>query len=349
MESEAANDTVKVEVRLSKVTDLWNRFAEVQESIELLNLNEDGDIIDEDVAQKNEEERSAFEDTYLELEAKATVKLRIAANELENREDQPQNLDRLANREQIKMNIKLPTLNLPTFDEQYDQWLLFKDSFTSIIHANRNLSDIQKFQYLRSSLKSEALQVFSSLNTSAENYALGWKLLSKRYENKRLISNTHIKQFLEFPAVSKESTASLRTFINHVRTHICTLQALGEPIDQWDTILIYLASSKLEFNTRRDWETKIGQKEQDDKPMLKELLDFLSERCGTLEMIDKGKLKQEVTTTTKKTKPEKRVTLAATLEHVSIVRENISYINVRTLSNYLLCKEKQQLNRKVCA
>lgn len=147
LESEAANDTIKLELRLSKITDLWNKFAEVQESIELHNINEENDIIDVDIAEKNEEERSAFEDRYMELEAKATVKLRAAVNELKDRENQPQNIDRLANREQ-KLNVKLLTLNLPVFEAQYEQWLLFKDSFTSIIHTNRNLSDIQKFQYI---------------------------------------------------------------------------------------------------------------------------------------------------------------------------------------------------------
>lgn len=51
------------------------------------------------------------------------------------------------------LEIKLPTLRLLTFDGTYEQWMLFKDSFTFIIHENAKLSEVQKFQYLRSILK----------------------------------------------------------------------------------------------------------------------------------------------------------------------------------------------------
>lgn len=120
--------------------------------------------------------------------------------------------------------------------------MLFKDAFQSLIHDNRKLSDVQKFQYLRSTLKDEALQVISGLNTSTENYLVAWDLLKSHYENKKLIINSHLSKLLEFPAVTKDKHVSLKQFIMHLRMHLKALQVLGQPTDQWDTIIIFLAS-----------------------------------------------------------------------------------------------------------
>lgn len=55
-----------------------------------------------------------------------------------------------------QLDIKLPTLKLPELKGEYNEWLLFKDAYT-MIHDNTSISAIQKFQYLRSALKGEAL------------------------------------------------------------------------------------------------------------------------------------------------------------------------------------------------
>lgn len=109
-----------------------------------------------------------------------------------------------------KLNVKLPTLTLPTFNGNYEQWLLFKDSFESLININDNLTAIQKFQYLRSSLKDEALKVIQSLETTTGNYRIAWDLLKKSYENKRLIINTHLKELIELIPIRKSSYIALR-------------------------------------------------------------------------------------------------------------------------------------------
>lgn len=104
------------------------------------------------------------------------------------------------------------------------------------------MSGIQKFQYLRSSLSREALQVIHTLETTEENYEIAWRLIKERYENKKLIINTHIKELFELPTVNKGSHIVLRNFMDSARTHTRALEALKQPVLQWDTILIYLLS-----------------------------------------------------------------------------------------------------------
>lgn len=69
-------------------------------------------------------------------------------------------------------SVRLPPITIPTFDGSYDNWLFFKDTFASIIHENACLSDIQKFHYIRLSLKGPSSDIVSSLETSSDNYKI---------------------------------------------------------------------------------------------------------------------------------------------------------------------------------
>lgn len=73
--------------------------------------------------------------------------------------------------------VKLPTISLPKFNGQYNKWLEFHDTFCSLIESNETLSNVQKFHYLRASLEGDASDVINSLQMSASNYAIAWKLL----------------------------------------------------------------------------------------------------------------------------------------------------------------------------
>lgn len=48
-----------------------------------------------------------------------------------------------------QLELKLPTLRLPEFKGDCEEWLLFKDAYKAMIHQNAKLTAIQKFQYIR--------------------------------------------------------------------------------------------------------------------------------------------------------------------------------------------------------
>ncbi|KAJ8982822.1 hypothetical protein NQ317_010443 [Molorchus minor] len=56
--------------------------------------------------------------------------------------------------------------------------------------------------------------------------------------------------------LTKESYIKMRAMLDNVSKHLRALEVLGEPVAQWDTLLIYLVTSKLDPSTRRDWEEK---------------------------------------------------------------------------------------------
>lgn len=81
------------------------------------------------------------------------------------------------------------------------------EMFNSLIYSNCDLSNTQKFQYLRSSLKGNAAKVMSSLEISGNNYTDAWARLKERYDNKRLILQNYIKAFFNLPVKKENRTA----------------------------------------------------------------------------------------------------------------------------------------------
>lgn len=266
----------QAETRCQKLEELWAAFNENQLQLEELRTENEAQM--EDVVKEEEGERIVFETMYYQAldkvrsimaETQQAANLVVMQEQQTNRRNQPPGT----------IDVKLPTLTLPVFDGEYEKWMSFKDAFTSLIHDNRKLTAIQKFQYLRSSVKDEALQVISGLNTTSENYAIAWDLLRAHYENKKLIINGHLTRLLEFPQITKDKHKTLKQFIVHISTHLKALEVLGQPVDQWDAIIIFLARNKLDFHSQREWEEVVGQQEPDHMPTVEEFLKFLQERC----------------------------------------------------------------------
>ncbi|GIX87492.1 hypothetical protein CDAR_463221 [Caerostris darwini] len=53
-------------------------------------------------------------------------------------------------------NLKLPRIELPIFTSNYIDWISFRDLFLASVGNNESLSDSQKLQYLKLSVKGEA-------------------------------------------------------------------------------------------------------------------------------------------------------------------------------------------------
>lgn len=52
--------------------------------------------------------------------------------------------------------VKLPEISVPKFTGRYLEWTSFRDLFTSLIHNNSKLDNVQKLHYLKSHLLGEA-------------------------------------------------------------------------------------------------------------------------------------------------------------------------------------------------
>lgn len=271
-ESQAEKDIMQLQVRLEKAEPLYESFTNVQDEIE-----------DLDAKEVEGNERLEFENKYFDIIAKVRKYIQAKSQAV-----QVENVGVIqGSHNNQSSKVKLPTVALPTFNGEYNKWLLYKDAFQSLIHSNTSLVEIQKFQYLRGSLQGEPLQVIQSLETSSENYKIAWDLLVNRYENKRLIINTHLKGLFEMAVIQRNSHTALSKFIDDIRTHLRSLEALKLPVKEWDAILVYMLTEKLDFSVRKEWEDHIS-KEGKVMPTTEELLEFLTHRSLTLMMINKS-------------------------------------------------------------
>ena len=85
------------------------------------------------------------------------------------------------------------------------KWTTFWDSFESAIHRSDRLSDIDKFNYLRSLLEGTAYDAIAGLALSAVNYGEAITILKKRFGNKQLIVSKHMETLLNISAVTTDN------------------------------------------------------------------------------------------------------------------------------------------------
>lgn len=262
-------DFSQLEARMSRAESLLQLFDNIQSKIEKLEQSVDEQI------------RADFEDLFFQVTS--TARALIAGADVNNIQvAYAGSTQSERSNSNLGGQVRLPTLNLPTFDGTYDQWLFFKDTFTSIIHDDGGLSNIQKFHYLRLSLKGKAAEVIQALEISASNYKIAWELLLDRFENRNLLISNHIKAFLNLPILQKESLSGLRDLLDGFNKHLRALEILDQPVDQWDTLVIHIIAGKVDPITRREWEVRNAQLEN---PSLSELRNLLKDKCRILETL----------------------------------------------------------------
>ncbi|XP_050294296.1 uncharacterized protein LOC126734641 [Anthonomus grandis grandis] len=278
------SDLVQIETRFKAADSLLQEFEQIQLGIEDICLMHK--LPD---AQDQTEVRSDFEEKYFSIISKA--KLILQATNLKNAsnnpgltvETHPELSNNPINNMASILSTKLPPLSIPEFSGSYESWTQFRGTFEALIDKNPSLPKVQKFYYFQSALKGDAAQIISSLTATDGNYAVAWNLLKERYENKRAIIHAHMKAIFSLPSLKEDNHIQLRKFLDNFQKHYRCLKNLGENVDNWDTPLIYLLTSKFGQLTRREWEI---YSKNFDSPSILNLTTFLTERCHLLESID---------------------------------------------------------------
>lgn len=184
----------------------------------------------------------------------------------------------------LQESVKLPTIQLPKFNGSYDHWMEFRDIFNSLIHSNGQISNTSKFQYLRASLEGTAAQVIKSIQITSDNYDMAWSILCDRFDNKRLLVQNHVRALFNIDNISRESSNKIRTLCDDVFKHLRSLKQLGEQVDAWDTLIIFIVTSKLDSVTNKEWEKY--KSDLTTSPTLEDLKIFLKNRADLLETVE---------------------------------------------------------------
>lgn len=252
-------------IREETLCRLYKEFCSIQDEIEL-----------EDETQV--EYRVSVENKYFTLHSKIKdiidEKKKVTLETPLSRAPSTQHFD--------PIQVKLPTVSLPQFSGKPEEWRGFYDMFTALIEDNKQLSDVQKFYYLKNSLMHEPLGLIDCMPLTNENYHKALAILKDRYDNNLVIINSHIKAIMNLPSITKPNVNMLRNLITTIKLNISALEALQVPILHWDLLLIYILSRKLDFATQKSYEL---ERNTTNLPTLSEFLDFLEKRCQAFETL----------------------------------------------------------------
>lgn len=186
------------------------------------------------------------------------------------------------NRFNMHQEIKLPRIEIPTFDGSYEDWVPFYDAFNSIVDSNPNLSDRNKMHYLKSALTGTALAAIGRLKVTEDHFKSALKTLKDRFNNKRAIVNSCLKTLMNQQKMKKASAQEIRVLIDTTKESTQTLESLNIFVADWDAVLVYVMQTKMDAETLREWENHLGG--STEIPKFTALIQFLETRFRILDI-----------------------------------------------------------------
>ncbi|XP_058817306.1 uncharacterized protein LOC131680609 [Topomyia yanbarensis] len=272
LNSMEAPDENQIKFRLEKLEVKWNEFEEIQSEIEEADDHE-GNV------EAHRQIRADFEEQYFVVRAGLVSKLprQLSENTAASSSSLPS-----SDSSSVHAYVRLPQINLPEFDGNFEKWLPFHDTFRALIDSSPELSNIQKFHYLRSSLRGEALKLVDSYPMSDANYRVAWDGLVARFSNSYLLKKRHLNALFEYPKVKRESASGIHDVIDCFERNTKILDQLGEKTNGWGAMLTHLLVSKLDDVTQKQWE-KHASAYEDPNFML--LIEFLKNQTRVLDAV----------------------------------------------------------------
>lgn len=124
--------------------------------------------------------------------------------------------------------------------------------FISVIHNNQNLDHVQiLLHYLKGYLSGEAEQLLRQIPIMQENYERCWNLFESRYQNKNFLRHNILKRLLK--NLFSESASGLKEIVETTTDCLNVLMNQGVDVSSWDIIIIHIITSKLDWETRKQW------------------------------------------------------------------------------------------------
>ena len=177
-----------------------------------------------------------------------------------------------------RVHVKLPKLSMKKFNGNLTTWTTFWDSFEATVHANPDLSNIDKFNYLNSLLEGSAAEAISGLSLTASNYEEAVAVLKKRFGNTQLIINKHMDALLSLDPVTSTNTKVLRCLCDQIDSHIRSLKSLDVPSSSYGRLLSSVLMSKIPQELRLIVSRKVSCENFDFDEIMKVIEDEIDAR-----------------------------------------------------------------------
>ena len=158
-----------------------------------------------------------------------------------------------------------------------------------------------KLQYLKSCLTGSAAYLVKDVATTNANYLSTWQALKVCFSNPRLIVNNHFTALMDLPHSKKESAEELRAFSDEAQRIVRALKNLEMPVEHWAVWLVYILASRLDPESRKQWEADLSVKDRqavaraaafltelnrlERFPSFRDFVEFLEQRSHALGMV----------------------------------------------------------------
>ena len=148
-------------------------------------------------------------------------------------------------------DVKFLKIDVLTFNANILFLSSFWEQFSVAVHNRTDLSDAEKPVYLHPAVKDgSAKHVIEGLSRTGDNYTEAIECLENR---PRLIHQTHMKRFLDLPALKQGSGKELLHLHDTVQQHIHALKCMGyEPSRPFVTSVLDL---NLDTGTMFEWQS----------------------------------------------------------------------------------------------
>jgi len=226
----------------AKLLGLKNNLVGKLEQLNFLN-DEVLTLLEPEEVEQDVLDSMEFIDPTHELLAEVTLKLQslsvMAQSEVELS-------NKASSVRSVSSRCRLPKFELPIFKGDPLSWQGFWDQFSTSIHDNDEITDIDRFNYLKRYLGGQALETISGLSLSSANYKEAIKILTERFGNPQVLISAHMDCLIRMSkVVHKNDIIPLRKLYNKIENCVRNLSALKLDASSYGSLLIPLLKDKL--------------------------------------------------------------------------------------------------------
>lgn len=174
------------------------------------------------------------------------------------------------------LDLRLDPVKIPSFDGALHNWLAFRDTFENLVHKSE-LPEAYKLGKLRQSIDSEKVPLIGGMYTGG--YQEVWQALKTRFDNPKLLAETHVSRLLNVKIAQEETSEALLKIVDTVQESLRALRVMKLPVDQWDALVVPIIVPKLPLVTQREW-CMVGS--SSEIPTLSKFLEFVEKRAQSL-------------------------------------------------------------------
>ncbi|KAF2889452.1 hypothetical protein ILUMI_16721 [Ignelater luminosus] len=198
-------------------------------------------------------------------------------------------------------NIKLQRQELIKLDGSLKSWIAFWEQFKNAVHENAQLTDGDKFNYLKMSVTGKAAEAIGGFPPSGDFYREAITTLKEQFRNSEELIAQYFETIMNLkPVRSKQDIKGLRRIYNVVTSSVRALEVLKGPLSQYNIMfkssLLKALPTELKLSYFRqeehkeadtDERTSLVSDNSSNNNQMKCLLKFLRYELESLEQVYK--------------------------------------------------------------